>query len=77
MDEFAVANVDAHMAESAAHGVEEDQVAWVEFTAVNFFCGFGLLVGTPWQQSTHRGLINMPNKTAAIRAKIAPRVGCF
>ena len=36
VNEFAVANVDADMAEGAFHGVEEHQVTWLEFTAVSY-----------------------------------------
>jgi hypothetical protein len=69
MNEFAIAYVNAHMAEGASHGVEENQVARVQITAFNFFSGFGLLIRTPGQQTTHRSFVDVTHKTAAIKTR--------
>ena len=68
MDELAVANVDAHMAEGAAHGVEEHQVAGLEFVAVDLFRGCRLLLGAAWQHQANRLGVHGAHKTTAIKA---------
>ncbi len=68
VDEFAVANVNAHMAEGAPHGVEEHQVAWVQVVAVNFFGRCCLFVGSAGQQTPNRRFVNVAHKAAAVKA---------
>jgi hypothetical protein len=67
VDELAITDVNANMAEGAAHGVEEHQVTGVEFTAVNFVSNSSLLFGSPGQQAANGCFINVPHETTAIK----------
>ena len=68
MDEFAITNVDAHMAEGFFHRVEEHEVARLEFVAVNLFGGLGLLGRPAGQHQAERLLVQVAHKAAAIEA---------
>lgn len=68
MDEFAFADIDADMAEGAAHGVEEHEVAGLELAAIDLFGGGGLLFGATRKQVAHRLVVHRANEAAAIEA---------
>ena len=68
MDEFAITHINADMAESAAHGVEEHQVTGLEVAAVNLLCGVGLFSRDAWQHLAHGLGVDCANKAAAIEA---------
>jgi hypothetical protein len=53
MDELAIADIDADMAERAPHGVEEHQITRLEVGPVDGLGGRGLFVGTPGQNQTN------------------------
>lgn len=70
MDEFAFAHIDADVAESTFHRVEEHQVARLEFIGVNGFGDFGLL-GSPVRQQFAEGLfVEVAYKTAAVKTGV-------
>ena len=71
VDELALADVDAHMAEGAAHGVEEHQVAGLEFLAVDFLAGSGLLFGAARKQVADRLGVHRAHEAAAVEAGFA------
>ncbi len=68
MDELAFTNIDANMAESPFHRVEENQIARFEFIGINGFCDFGLFVGPTWQQLAKRLFVQMTNESAAVKS---------
>ena len=68
MDEFAITHVDTHMAECAAHGIEEHQITGLEVAAVDLLSGIGLF-GRDARQNLAHGLgVDGPHKTAAVEA---------
>ena len=73
MQETVVAEVDADVRESTAHGVEEYEIARFQFVAVNGVADFALLSGRSGEQLANGLLENQLNKTAAIEP--AFRVG--
>lgn len=78
MDEQVVAQVDADVAVGPPHGVEKDQVAWLEFGGVNRVSGTGLLGCTAGQQQPQRVCVHGLNESAAIKTGVrgaAPAVG--
>ena len=50
VNKFAIANIDAHMAKGAAHGVEEHQVPGLELGFVDFFGRCSLFRGPAREQ---------------------------
>ena len=66
MNELAVPQVDAHVAEGAFHRVEEHQVTRLEFRAVYRFGDLGLLVGPARQDLAHRSLEHGAHQTRAV-----------
>ena len=70
MDEFSVSQVNAHVAEGTAHGVEKNQVAGFEFVAVDGLCSFGLLIGATRQHQANGLLVQVTHKSAAIEAGV-------
>ena len=77
MDELAIAHVDADVAECAAHGVEEHQVAGLQVVFVNFLGGCSLLGGLAGQQQAGRLLVNGTHKTAAVKAGVCLGAAAF
>jgi hypothetical protein len=74
MQETIVAQIDADVRKSAPHGIEENQVAGLEFTfIVDFITDLALLLGCSWQQLTQRVPENHLYETATIKPDI--RVG--
>ncbi len=70
MNEFVVANINAHMAEGMLHGVKKHQVTRFELGALNAFRHLGLVGGLSWQDEPHRLLKDGAHKAAAIKARI-------
>ncbi|MPM49203.1 hypothetical protein SDC9_95931 [bioreactor metagenome] len=68
MDELAVTQVDAHMAEGTAHGIEEHQIAGAQVFFVDHFGGVGLLLGNARQHQPLGLLENGAHEAAAIEA---------
>ena len=68
MDEFALADINADMAEGAPHGVEKNQIAGLQFSAIDFCSGGGLLLGFAGKNQTHRLLVHGPDEAAAVKA---------
>ena len=68
VNEFAVTHINTHMAEGSLQRVEENQVAWLEFAAIDFFCDFGLLLSPSGQYQANRFFIHVTHKAAAIKA---------
>ena len=70
VDEAAFSHIDAHMAEGAAHGVEEHQVAGLELVLLDRFevLGPGLLVGPARQHQPHAHLKDVAREAAAVKA---------
>lgn len=68
MDELALANVNAYMAERASHGVEKYQIAGFEFFFGNGGGGGRLIGCAARQHVAARFLESGPNKTAAVKA---------
>jgi hypothetical protein len=79
VNEFTVPHINTHVAEGSFQGVEENQVARLEFTATDFFSDFGLLFCSSGQHQAHRLFIHVAHKPAAIKAfffaATAPLVG--
>ena len=67
MNELAIAKIDADMAERAAHGVEEHQIARTQILLVDHLGGFGLFLGNARQSQAFDLLINGAHETAAIK----------
>ena len=67
MYKFAIADINADVAECTPHRVEEHQIAGFEFGLFNFLGGCSLLFRTPWQQKPRGLLINGANKSTAIK----------
>jgi hypothetical protein len=67
VDEFAVADINADMAESAAHGVEKHQVAGLQVVFVDALGGGSLLFGAARQQEADALLVNGADKAAAVK----------
>jgi len=68
VDEFAVTHINAHVAEGSFHGVEENQVAWLELIAIDFFSDLGLFLSSSRQYQAYRLFIHVAHKAAAIKA---------
>ncbi len=68
MDELAFADVDADMAEGAAHGVEEHEVAGLELAAVDLFGGGGLFFGAAREHVAHGLVVHRADEAAAVEA---------
>ncbi len=66
-----VAEIDAHMRESPAHGVEEDEIAGLEFLFVNRIANLALLFSSSRQQFSN----SIPEHYLHESAAIQPRVG--
>jgi 6-phosphogluconate dehydrogenase (decarboxylating) len=62
--------VDAHMAERAAHGVEEHQIARLQVLFLDGGGGGGLFVGATGQGQTGCLLVDGTDKAAAIEAGV-------
>jgi hypothetical protein len=73
MQEAVVAQIDADMRKSAAHGIEENEVAGLQFVAVDHRTDLALLSGTTRQQHADRFLEDDLDKGAAVETGI--RVG--
>jgi hypothetical protein len=74
VDELAVADVDAHVREGAAHGVEEHQVTGLEFVArCHRSAGRprGLLVGAARQHQAEAVLEDVAREAAAVEALLS------
>ena len=56
------------VAEGAAHGVEEHQVAGLELAAVDLLGGGGLLFGAAREQVAHRLVVHRAHEAAAVEA---------
>ena len=67
MNELAVTHINAHMAECAAHGVEEHQIARLELFFIDFLGGLGLIIGLARQKMAHGVLVDGAYKAAAIK----------
>src|SRR5258707_4488459 len=68
MDEVAVADIDADMAEGAAHGVEEHQITGLEFVLVDFLRGLCLLVSAARQDLAQGFGVDGADEAAAVEA---------
>ena len=77
MDEFAVADIDADVAEGTAHGVEEHQIAGLQFVFVNFLSGRSLLRRLAWQQQSGSLLVDGAHKAAAIKTDVGLGAAAF
>ena len=71
VDELVVTHVDAHVAESLPHGVEEHQVAGLQILFVDFLSGGGLLTGATGQHLAHGLFEHGADKAAAIEAGVS------
>ena len=68
MDELAFADIDADVAEGAAHGVEEHQVAGLEFAAIDLLGGGGLFFGAARKQVADGLVVHRAHEAAAVEA---------
>jgi hypothetical protein len=68
MDEEVVAEVDADMGEGAAHGVEEHQVAGLQFVLVDDLAGLADLARTARQVEAEAFLENVADEAGAVEA---------
>ena len=68
--EAVVAEIDADVREGAAHRVEEDEVARLEFLLVDHVADFALLLGRARQKHAERVLENELNEPAAIESTV-------
>lgn len=66
VDEFSIAHVNAYVAESSFHRVEEDEVARLEISRVNLRRRGRLLLCAAGQHHSNRLFCNCADKTAAI-----------
>jgi hypothetical protein len=69
MDELAFADIDADMAEGAAHGVEEHEVAGLELAAVDLLGGGCLLFGAAGEHVADRLVVHGADEAAAIETR--------
>jgi hypothetical protein len=69
VDELTFADIDADMAESAAHGVEEHEVAGLELAGVDLLGGGGLLFGAAREHVTDRLVVHGADEAAAIETR--------
>jgi hypothetical protein len=68
MHELVIAQVDAHVGEGAAHGVEEDEVAGLEFVDLDLLAHLSHFGGGARHAETQRIGENLADEAAAVEA---------
>ena len=67
MDESAFSDINAHMAEGSAQGVEKHQIAGLKFVLVDGLGDRGLFFGVVRQDQAQGACVHGADKTAAIK----------
>ena len=73
MDEFTVTEIDPDMGERAAHGVEEHEIAGLEFLATDLVAEAGHFTGGARQVETDRVAEHVEHQAAAVEAGLGRR----